>query len=274
MIYDLHVHSTKSDGKHDRFELIKYFIDNNFEYVCFADHNYISNLNIYNSFIKKYKNSKLKLINGIEFDVQNFKNMHLLGYGIKDINKVENVLNLLDKENIEVCKRLILNLREKYGFNITFEELIQNNKTISKSSIRDILVNKGYAENHLVAGNLYTGKNSYKYEPTKSLKYDEVIKLIKNSGGTAILAHPSTLKLEDNELIRLISKLKEIGLDGIEVLNTNKTTSEQFDLYRKIASKFDLLESCGSDFHNKKYTPNLGIENEISKKLIYKLEEG
>lgn len=273
MIYDLHVHSTKSDGKYDRFKLINYFIDNNFEYACFADHNYISNLNIYNSFIEKYNGSKLKLINGIEFDVENFKNMHVLGYGIKDIKKVENVLNLLEKENIEICNRLILNLREKYGFDITFEELIKNNKPISKSSIREILVKKGYAENNLVAGNLYTGKNSYKYEQSKSLKYDEVIKLIKDSGGIAILAHPSTLKLEDHNLINFIKELKEIGLDGIEVLNTSKTNSEQFNFYRKIASKFDLLESCGSDFHNKKYTPNLGIVNEISKKLIYKLEE-
>ena len=105
MIYDLHVHSTKSDGKYDRFKLIKYFIDNNFEYACFADHNYISDLNIYNSFIEKYNGSKLKLINGIEFDVENFKNMHVLGYGIKDIKKVK---------RIDVIK-LIYELSKKVG---------------------------------------------------------------------------------------------------------------------------------------------------------------
>ena len=63
-----------------------------------------------------------------------------------------------------------------------------------------------------------------------------------------------------------------IGLNGIEVLNISKTSTYEFDLYRNIASKLDLLESCGSDFHGKS-TPNIGIENEISKKLIYKIKE-
>ncbi|MBR6689892.1 MAG: PHP domain-containing protein [Bacilli bacterium] len=272
MIYDLHVHSNKSDGKYDRYDLIKKMIDSNFEYASFTDHNYISNLNIYNSFIERQTKNKLKLINGIEFDVSNFKDMHILGYDIKNIDFIASVLENIDKENIEICKRLIINLREKYKFDINLSDLLNENRQISKGSIRDILVEKGYAENHLIAGNLYTGKNSYKYEKTKSLSYEEIINLIKESGGLSFLAHPSTLNLSDEELFKLVKNLKIIGLDGIEVLNTSKTTNKQFNFYRDISSKFDLLESCGSDFHNNIYTQKLGIENEISKKLIYKIE--
>jgi len=271
MVYDLHIHTTKSDGKYDRFELLKYFINNKFEYISFTDHNYISDLDNYNSFIKD-NNSNLKLINGIEFDVSNFKFMHVLGYDIKNIEKVKSALKKISKENIEICKKLILNLREKYNFDIRYEDLISKKKQISKGSIRDLLVEKGFVENHLIAGDLYTGKNSYMYEQSKSLTYEEVIKLIKDSDGLAFLAHPITLKLEEQKLIEFIKKLKELGLDGIEVLNADKTSNKDFTLYRNIALKFDLLESCGSDFHNKISTPHIGIKNEISKKLIYKIE--
>lgn len=272
MIYDLHIHSNKSDGKYDRYKLIKHFINNNFKYVSFTDHNYISDLNEYNEFIKQQEKTDLRLINGIEFDVNNFRRMHILGYDIKDIKKVSKVLNELTNENIEICKRLIINLREKYNFDISIEDLINRNKPISKASIRDVLVEKGYAENNFMAGNLYTGKNSYKYEKSKSLDYEDIIKLIKESGGISVLAHPSTLELSDDQLYELVYKLKELGLDGIEVLNTSKTSSREFDLYTSIASKYNLLQSCGSDFHNEIYTPNLGIENNTSNKLIYKLE--
>lgn len=271
MIYDLHVHTTKSDGKYDRYKLLKYFIDNNYEYVSFTDHNYISKLDDLNDFVKE-NNSNLTLINGIEFDVSNYKFMHVLGYDIKDIEKVKKALDVIKQENIEISKRLINNLKNKYGFDISYEELKERGMPITKSSIRSILVEKGYAENNLIAGNLYTGKNSYKYEQTKSMPYEEVIKLIKESNGIAVLAHPSTLELDDESLLQFIKKLKDIGLDGIEVLNSNKTNEYNFNLHRDIASKLDLLESCGSDFHRKS-TPSIGIENEISKKLINKIKE-
>ena len=66
--------------------------------------------------------------------------------------------------------------------------------------------------------------------------------------------------------------MKEMGLDGLEVLNTSKTNNVEFEKYRNIAKKLNLIESCGSDYHNDIKTPNIGVENEISKKLIYKLE--
>ena len=269
MIYDLHIHTTKSDGRDDRFKLLKYFMDHNYKYISFTDHNYISDLKKEKKFIE---NSNLTLINGIEFDVSNYKFMHVLGYDIKNIEKVKKVLEEIEKENIEICKRLINNLKNKYNFDISHEELVEKDLPISKSSIRRILVEKGYAENNKEAGDLYTGRNSYMYEQSKSLDYESVIKLIKESGGLAVLAHPSTLKLNDEDLLNFIKKLKEIGLDGLEVLNVSKTNDRQFDLYRNIASKLDLLESCGSDFHGKQNT-STGIENEISKKLIKIIKE-
>ena len=270
MKYDLHIHTNKSDGEHSRLNLINR-LNNNLEYVSFTDHNYIENIDEYINYIKDNK-LNIRLINGVEFDISDYNFLHILAYGIEDIKKVRDKLNEISKKNIEICKRLIDTLKETYNFDISYDEIIKSGKKLSKGTIRNLLVKKGYAENNEIAGNLYTGKNSLNYEKTVSLSLEEALGLIKSSGGISLLAHPSTLKLSDDKLFELIIKMKEMGLDGLEVLNTSKTTNIEFEKYRNIANKLNLIESCGSDYHNDIKTPNLGVENEISKKLIYRLE--
>ena len=145
-------------------------------------------------------------------------------------------------------------------------------KKISKGTIRNLLVKKGYAENNKIAGDLYTGSSSLNYEKSISLNLVEVLDLIKQVGGISILAHPTTLKLDDDKLYEMLMKMKEFGLNGLEVLNISKTSNREFELYRSIAKKLDLIESCGSDYHSDSITPKFGIDNEIAKKLIYRLE--
>ena len=67
--------------------------------------------------------------------------------------------------------------------------------------------------------------------------------------GLAILAHPFYLKAEDEtELESIVGDLKKKGLDGIEV-HYSTHTPEQKALAERIAQKFELLQSGGSDFH-------------------------
>ena len=54
MKYDLHIHTSCSDGKYSKLDLLKYLNGLNYEYVSFADHNYIIR-NI-------RKNNELKLL--------------------------------------------------------------------------------------------------------------------------------------------------------------------------------------------------------------------
>jgi len=270
MKYDLHVHTNKSDGEYSRLNLINR-LNNKLEYISFTDHNYIENIDEYTNYIKD-NNLNIKLINGVEFDISDYKFLHILAYGIKDIKIVSDKLNEISKKNIEICKRLIESLKKNYKFDISYDEIIMSGKKLSKGTIRNLLVKKGYAENNKIAGDLYTGRNSLNYEKTTSLNLEETLGLIKSSGGISLLAHPSTLKLADDKLYEFIIKMKEMGLDGLEVLNTSKTTKIEFEKYRNIAKKLNLIESCGSDYHNDLNTPNIGVENEISKKLIYRLE--
>ena len=46
----------------------------------------------------------------------------------------------------------------------------------------------------------------------------------------------------------MVKSLKEVGLTGIEAVYSTYTSGEEMEI-RKLASKYDLLISGGSDFH-------------------------
>lgn len=271
MYYDLHIHSNKSDGKYPRIELLKKAKDLNLEYLSFTDHDYIDNEKIIDEFKKIYGECTVKLIEGIEFNVDDYKKMHILGYGIKDKELIIKNLEEIKKENEDICKRLINNLNNFYGFNLDIDEY--RDSALTKGLIRKMLVDKNIATNIKEAGDLYTGSNSKFYEKTKALKMDKVISLILDSGGVPVLAHPQTLQLSNEDLNNLIKKMKEKGLMGLEVLNLSKNTKVKEEYYELLAAKYNLLTSCGSDFHDENNTPLFGVDNEKSKLLIKKIKE-
>lgn len=108
------------------------------------------------------------------------------------------------------------------------------------------------------------------------------IKIIHKSGGIAILAHPIELKrkidgtpLGYEEYENYIKYLLSNGLDGIET-HTIKHNAQQQAIYYKIANKYNLLTTAGTDFHDEKRTPQLGVTynpNVFLKPLLIRIKE-
>lgn len=273
MYYDLHIHTTDSDGDLSSVDLLKRANDKGLEYLCITDHDYISNKNIEKEYEKLTgEKTKTKLLTGIEFTIDERKSMHILGYRIKNLKIVRELLLKQQYENLMICKRLLEHLKKDYQFDIDLEKYKECK--MSKGLIRRMLVEGGYSSSLDEAGDLYTGKKSKYYEKTRALNIEKVFDIIKKSGGIPVLAHPSTLKLSDEDLDKEILFLKEFGLEGIEVLNLSKTTKRQAEYFESLAKKYDLLTSCGSDFHSDLSTPYFGVNNEKSKMLIKKIMEG
>jgi len=77
---------------------------------------------------------------------------------------------------------------------------------------------------------------------------DDGIKLIKDSGGAAILAHPMRYNITASWLRRFLVAFKESGGNGIEVV-TGSSTSDEIRTVASYARRFELSGSAGSDFH-------------------------
>lgn len=94
-----------------------------------------------------------------------------------------------------------------------------------------------------------------------SVDVEKVINEIKIAGGVSVLAHPDRYKMSEMELETTVQYLKNLGLDGIECYR-NEYDEETVCKFEKIAQKYELITTCGSDYH--KSTDSIGV-NCISK---------
>ena len=102
--------------------------------------------------------------------------------------------------------------------------------------------------------------------------YIDVIDLIHENHGVVVLAHPKVNLGHDKDKI---NKLIDTGIDGIEVY-TSYHNNEDNEFYNEIVKEFDLIKTCGSDFHGIT-KPNIKIGQtgyyEDGNEIISKLKE-
>ena len=77
---------------------------------------------------------------------------------------------------------------------------------------------------------------------------DEVVGWIHSAGGQAILAHPFRYRMTNTKIKNMFLNFKEIFGDGVEVV-TATSTEEEISLSNNWAEEYELLSSCGSDYH-------------------------
>lgn len=71
---------------------------------------------------------------------------------------------------------------------------------------------------------------------------------IHGAGGIAALAHPGRYKLSRLELHSLLEEFKSLGGKAIEVVSGSHSAAN-VALFARLAREYELLASCGSDFH-------------------------
>ncbi|GER55519.1 DNA polymerase III PolC-type [Striga asiatica] len=105
------------------------------------------------------------------------------------------------------------------------------------------MLEAGHVENLKQAFSRYLHDGGPAYSTGSEPVAEEAVKLIIETGGVAILAHPWALK---NPAV-IIRKLKDAGLHGLEVYRSDGKLS----VYSDLADAHDLLKLGGSDYHGK-----------------------
>ena len=112
-----------------------------------------------------------------------------------------------------------------------------------------VMVHKGYVKNFQEAFDRYLKKGAAAYEDKFRFAPRDAVSHIAACGGLPVLAHPCTLNCRtDQELESLVAVMLEYGRRGIEAYYPEHTAT-QIKRYKKIAQKFNLLLTGGSDFH-------------------------
>ncbi|CAN2041586.1 3',5'-nucleoside bisphosphate phosphatase [Candidatus Magnetomoraceae bacterium gMMP-15] len=272
---DLHIHSTASDGSLTPREILALACKLKLRAIAITDHDTINGSK---EALKAGIPCKLEFINGVEISTQlpdNFSvsSFHMLGYFIDlDNPKLNKNLNIL-QEARDNRTPMMLEKLNKAGVDISLDEVKQavGDSQTGRPHIAKIIVKKGFASNIQQAFDKYIGSEGACYVEKYRLKAKKAIEIITGAGGIPVLAHPYLIKTRSiDELEELIIYLKSAGLKGLEVFYSEHTP-KLIDLYQKLARKYDLIMTGGTDFHGS-FKP--GIQMGIGKgnlKIPYSL---
>lgn len=279
---DMHTHTNYSDGDLSPGKLIRLAIDKRIGTLAITDHDTIEGIKKVNRNENIIVDSGIEIINGIELSAKTDKGrMHILGYGIDLKNKALNKKMIVLKDNsINSVLSIMEQIKRDYGIRFGYDdikELVNANHNLGRPDLAKLCVKYGYATSSQDAFDKYLIDAYNKTRQTsKGLQYQECLELIKNSGGIPVLAHPKSLELSEKEFLILLKKMISCGLKGIEVYHSSHS-KEEMNYYLKIANKYGLLISGGSDFHGKTVKPDIelgtGKDNNIKIKKLSLLDK-
>lgn len=246
---DFHVHTSCSDGMLSPSEIVKRAGTNNVSYLAITDHDTVAGIT---EAIDAGRTYNVTIIPGVELSTQyNDESIHILGY-FRDTSYNNETLNKqlkrIKNHRVTRAKQIVQKLHDEYNINIDFENVLKLSKgTVARPHIAKAIINAGYDYSHDYIFENFIGKGCKAYVPTLKLNTQEGISLLKKYNAAVFLAHPKLIKNTH------ITKFLHMDFDGIESIYFQNSTPET-DEFIKIAKDFNLLNSCGSDFH--------GIEND------------
>jgi predicted metal-dependent phosphoesterase TrpH len=255
ILIDMHVHSNYSDGTLSVDSIVKAAKKRHLAFVGLTDHDTTDGLGPFMSACKQYGMEGLA---GIELSADSDYTLHILGFRIDRSNaalqkKLYEIRDHRNARNHRICKKL-----QDLGFDIQIEEVtvLSRGQVIARPHIARLMMQRGYVSSMGEAFTKYIGYGGSAHVERMRLSAEECISLINDAGGLAVLAHPAQTYLEDDKMDRLLSHLKNNGLWGLEALYSGHSP-EQIYHYLKMADKFDLYPTAGSDFHG---TNSHGVE--------------
>lgn len=259
---DLRVHSTKSDGTFTPTELVDYAREKNLRAFALTDHDTIDGLQEAIEYAEDLKKREAvtgtgspypvpEVVPGIEFSTEyQGKDIHIVGLYIKYDSPEfqEQLQNFIDSRTLR--NRKMCALLQEAGFDITYEKLLEAfpDAVITRAHYAQYLYQHGYISSPKEAFDRYIGDRCPYFVPREKVTPSQAVKLILAADGIPILAHPVLYRMSDDRLEKLVAKLKQDGLMGIEALYSTYTAGEERQMCY-LAQKYHLLISGGSDFH-------------------------
>lgn len=244
-MYDLHVHTTASDGVLSPIEVICLAENCRLTGIAITDHDTLDGLEQARRYVTS-KKLRIDFIPGVELNTDYGNDeVHILGYYVEDkTGALSNRLGEIKSERYLRAQRIVSRL-EELGIHIDFEDVkrMASDDLIGRPHIARALCNQGYASCEQEAFDLYIARGKPGYVPRYKFTPEEAINLVKSVGGIAVLAHPG--------LIQDPAKIHQIidwGIEGLEVYYPEHTQTQRNQLLR-LALENNLLITGGSDFH-------------------------
>ncbi|MDY6486784.1 MAG: PHP domain-containing protein [Acinetobacter faecalis] len=252
---DLHTHSNISDGTLSPEQLVHAAIEKGIHTLALTDHDTMDGLVLAQQAVE---NNALKIISGVEISSQWSRPSTKKSYGVHvvalNMQNPAPLNELLEQQKIiraerakQICDLLIPLIGEDIYLDvITKVDNIPDR--ITRTHIAKTLVEKGHVSRPQQAFDKYIKEGKKAYVKFDGLGLQETIDVIHQSGGFAVLAHPTRYDLSATNIRYLIEIFSKFGGDAVELPPAIEPASTRQMVDRMIA-EYNLKVSVGSDFH-------------------------
>ncbi|MCF7743319.1 RNase RNM [Aeromonas veronii] len=250
MRFDLHCHTTASDGVLSPAELVRRAAEKQVEVLAVTDHDTLAGLDEVRRTIEA-EQLPLRLVSGVEISTSwEHHEIHIVALGVDEKNPqltdfLAGQLARREARALEIGRRL-----EKCLIPGTYEEAKQlaGDAAVTRAHFARVLVARGVADNMQKVFKKYLSRGNKGYAPAEWPEMSEAIAAIHAAGGLAVLAHPSRYDLTAKWIKRLLVAFKAAGGDAMEVSLPQQSPQERANL-GQWANEYGLAISVGSDFH-------------------------
>ena len=240
-LIDLQLHTTCSDGVWSPQRLYHEVRARRLELFSVTDHDGVDAYPVPDDLAAR-------CVPGLEVDTeQGGHTAHLLAYGISDPSCPLLTKLVAQRNERRLRMQAMVDRLNALGVRLRMESVtaqVNGNGALGRPHLARALVEQGVVSSMQEAFDRYLADGEACYVQLARLKSEQVIDLVHESGGVAVVAHPKRLQ-SAHQLVELC----ELGADGIEVVHPSAAPADQGALY-EFADGRELLTTGGSDFHS------------------------
>jgi len=247
-LYDLHAHSTASDGTLSPSALMRRAHAAGVEVMALTDHDTLEGLHEAGSTARELG---MGFVPGVEVSVSwEGVTVHIVGLGVSPDSEVlqrglAGLREFRDWRAEEIGRRLA-----RQGIVGSFEgaRALSNGRLISRTHFARFLVQKGHVKDLRSVFRKFLVQGKPGFVAGQWAELEDALRWIHAAGGQAVIAHPARYKVTRGKLRRLIGVFAELGGEGLEVVSGSHSRDDYFTMAQH-ARDFGLLASAGSDYH-------------------------
>jgi predicted metal-dependent phosphoesterase TrpH len=252
--FDLHCHSNISDGTLTPTELVQRAAGRGVKMLALTDHDDVDGLDEARAVAQEFD---IIFVNGVEVSVTwRSHTLHIVGLGIDPTyTPLADGLRLVRSGRGARAQKMSDELAKAGvgGVLAGAYKYANNPNMIGRTHFARYLVESGQCKDVKSVFNRYLAKGKPGYVAHQWASLTDAISWISGAGGLAVLAHPGRYMVGKHSMGKktmqeLLAEFVALGGRALEVV-TGSHTQEQYAEFARYAEQFNLLASCGSDFH-------------------------
>src|SRR5512137_1094722 len=250
-IIDLHTHSTASDGQYAPAEVATRAAAVGTLAWALTDHDTVAGLE---EGAGAARTLGIRFVPGIELSAfLERREIHILGHFVDPVHRTLRDFEDLLADHRRTRVREIVRLLAENGVSVTEEAIVacSGGKTIGRPHVARAMLATGVVGSVKEAFDRFLGEGQPAYVGRFRLLAEDGVKMIRQAGGVATLAHPGISKVNPGELPRL----RALGFDGVEA-NHPDHPPEQAAKYREAADRAGLVCTAGTDYYGEVVAPD------------------